>query len=227
MRTPQPRFYFAFRSPYAWMTARLLEARFPAAHEQLEYVPFWEPDARTLELLRARDGDVIYTAMSKAKHLYILQDVKRLAAKLGYAMRWPVDINPWWDLPHLAYLRARRLGKGPAFFWATYRARWERGEEIYKQETVERIALEVGLRPPAVLAAPEDPEIRAEGAEALLHAHQDGVFGVPFFSMGFEKFWGLDRFEDFAARFAPLYGVPAPVLSAVGAYDMDCAGGCG
>jgi 2-hydroxychromene-2-carboxylate isomerase len=227
MTPRRPRFYFAFRSPYAWMTARMLEERFPAAHEGIDYVPFWEPDERTLALLRARDGEVIYTPMSRAKHLYILQDVKRLAAKSGYAMRWPVDVNPWWELPHLAYLRARRVGAGRSFFWAVYRARWERGEDVCRRETIERIAREVGLDPDALVGATEEADVRAEGVEALLRADRDGVFGVPFFCLGHEKFWGLDRFEDFAARFAPLYGIPRPALAAIGGYDTDCAGGCG
>jgi len=201
MKRKRPRFYFAFRSPYAWMTARLLEDRFPTAHDELEYIPFWEPDATTLEQLHGLGGEMIYTAMSRAKHLYILQDVKRLAHKFGFAMTWPVDIEPWWDLPHLAYLKARRLGKGREFFWATYRARWERGEPIYKEETIRGIAGEVGLDAAEVIAATDDPDIRAEGAQALLHAHEDGVFGVPFLNLGYERFWGVDRFEDFAARY--------------------------
>jgi 2-hydroxychromene-2-carboxylate isomerase len=234
MKTRQPRFYFAFRSPYAWMTARLLEARFPSAHEQLDYIPFWEPDAITLDLLRAQGGDIIYTAMSRAKHFYILQDVKRLTAKFGLAMTWPVDVEPWWDLPHLAYLKARRLGKGRAFFWATYAARWERGAAIYLKDTIHDIAIEIGLDPGELLTATDDAEIRAEGAQALLRAHEDGVFGVPFFAVGYEKFWGVDRFEEFAAKFSsrvasagPAPDPPAVVLATVGAYDTDCAGGCG
>ena len=202
MKDRRPRFYFAFRSPYTWMTARRLEERFPAAHEQFEYIPYFDPDAITLDLLHAQGGDIIYTPMSRAKHLYILQDVKRLATKLGYAMAWPVDIKPWWDLPHLAYLKARRLGRGPEFFRAAYRARFERGDAIYQEDTIRDLAREVDLDPVALLASTADPEIRHEGAQSLLRAHEDGVFGVPFFSMGFEKFWGLDRFDDFAARFS-------------------------
>lgn len=210
----RPRFYFAFRSPYAWMTARLLEGRFPDAPDELDYIPFWEPDARTLELLRERGGEMIYTAMSRAKHLYILQDVKRLAAKHGFALTWPVDVSPWWDLPHLAWLKARRLGRGREFFWATYRARWERGAVIYERDVVRELAREVGLDPEQIASAPEDPEIRNEGAQALLHAHEDGVFGVPFFNLGFDKFWGLDRFEDFAARWKPAAAATAESVGA-------------
>jgi 2-hydroxychromene-2-carboxylate isomerase len=231
MKTRRPRFYFAFRSPYTWMAARRLEERFPNAHDELEYIPYWDPDAITLDLLHARGGDMVYTQMSRPKHLYILQDVKRLAVKYGYPLAWPVDVNAWWDLPHLAYMQARRLGRGPEFFRATYRTRFEHGTPIYLEATIRAIAIEVGLDPKILLAAPDDPDIRREGVEGLLHAHEDGVFGVPFFCMGFEKYWGLDRFDDFAARFverrAARERIPHAVAASVGAYDTDTAGGCG
>lgn len=233
MKTRVPRFYFSFRSPYAWMASRLLESRFPAAHQELEFTPFWDPDATTLELLHARGGDMLYAPMSKAKHLYILHDVRRLVRKLGYSMTWPVDIDPRWDLPHLSYLKARRLGEGPAFFRAVLGARWERGAVIYREDTIRDIAQEIGLDAETLLAAPTEADITAEGVDGLLRAYEDGVFGVPFFIVGREKFWGVDRFEDFAAAFsvqAPRSEgreLAAAVLANIGGYDTDCAGGCG
>jgi 2-hydroxychromene-2-carboxylate isomerase len=39
--------------------------------------------------------------------------------------------------------------------------------------------------------------IRQEGLEALRRAWRDGIFGVPFFVLGHEKFWGQDRVDEF------------------------------
>jgi 2-hydroxychromene-2-carboxylate isomerase len=200
MKRRVPRFFFSFRSPYSWLAARLLEERWPSIAEQLEYIPFWEPDAHSLELLSARGGEFFYTPMSQQKHLYILQDIKRLVNKFGYQNAWPIDHHPWWELPHLAYLAARHMGKGHEFFWAVYRARWERAENICSPDVIERLGQHIGVDPEALLSAPENPAIRAEGVDALYRIYQDSVFGVPFFSYGFEKFWGLDRLEDFVAR---------------------------
>src|SRR5262245_62169356 len=100
MGTKRPRFYFSFRSPYSWMAARLLEERLDPRPYGIEYIPFWEPDEHTLSLLRSRGSDFLYTPMSRQKHLYILQDIKRIATGLGYSMAWPRDRgNLWWDLP--------------------------------------------------------------------------------------------------------------------------------
>lgn len=222
------RFYFAFRSPYAWIGARLLEEYCNPVESGIEYRPFWEPDRQTLALLEARGGEFIYTPMSRQKHLYILQDIKRLTTRLGYAMQWPVDPeHAWWDLPHLAYLVAQRHGKGHQFFWAVYRARWEEGRDICAVATIRDLATVVGLDPDLLAVAPDDPAIRQEGAEALYQCYRDGVFGIPFFIDGRDKFWGVDRFVDFITRLEQqdgrirtnipdllrrLYGPPAPKL---------------
>src|SRR5262249_45675056 len=142
---------------------------------------------------------ILYAPMSRQKHLYILQDINRIATALGYRHAWPIDVDPWWELPHLGYLVARRLGKGAEFFHATYRARWEEGANICSPQTIDALATEVGLPPHAVLDAPQNPEMREEGAAALSRASQDGVFGVPFFVTGRHKFWGVDRLLPFLA----------------------------
>ncbi|MNY47161.1 hypothetical protein D3C86_1824050 [compost metagenome] len=57
------------------------------------------------------------------------------------------------------------------------------------------------------------------------------MFGVPFFTVGREKFWGVDRLRDFMAAAT---GMPAIDLSDPLSSDdspppaiLDHAGGCG
>jgi 2-hydroxychromene-2-carboxylate isomerase len=234
MKTKRPRFYFSFRSPFAWIAARYMKERMsPEALAQVEWIPYWEPDDRTLPALRAAGGDFLYAQMGREKHLYILQDIKRLTKSLGYEHVWPIDKSPWWELPNLAYLVAARLGKGPLLREAMYRARWEKGENIHTIETVRAVAAEVGLDPDVVAGAPEDEAARKEAVDALLRAYNDGVFGVPFFVKGFEKFWGVDRLLPFIAavegrpfRFF-WEGIPRELIDQLGVYDTDAAGGCG
>ena len=87
------RVYFSFRSPYSWMAVERLTRAIPRIHDRAEFSPYWEPDERTLDALQKRGADIRYAAMSKAKHLYILQDTKRLATRLGMRIAWPVDIK--------------------------------------------------------------------------------------------------------------------------------------
>ena len=195
-----PRVFFSFRSPFSWMAMERLQRAIPDVHQRLEFIPYWEPDARTREALQQRDAEIRYAPMSKAKHLYILQDTKRLAAELGLRIVWPVDVNPWWEISHLGWLQARRMGAGSAFYKAVTEARWLRGENISAPDVIRRLAESAGLDGNAIVQAAEDPEIRAEGVEALVEAYQDDIFGVPYFRIGGHRCWGFDRVDRFIAE---------------------------
>src|SRR5262249_51612028 len=128
----RPRYYFSFRSPYSWIATRILAERLsPNERERIEFIPYWEPAPKTLQALREQGGDFLYRPMSREKHLYILQDVKRLTRSLHLTHVWPIDRNPLWELPVLAYLIAEQCGQAECFRTAVYRARWEEGVDIH------------------------------------------------------------------------------------------------
>ncbi|MEQ4299796.1 DsbA family protein [Plantactinospora sp. B6F1] len=244
-----PRFYFSLRSPYSWLAYRDLHQRHPELPSELEWVPFWEPDEHSSRLLAEAGGEFVYTPMSRAKHLYVLADVRRLTAQRGLTLRWPVDREPIWEIPHLGYLVAARHGAGAAYLERAYRARWDEGRDICDRATVAGIAAELGLDPAGVSGAADDPEVRRQGVAALLDIYRDGVFGVPFFVHGHDRYWGVDRLDAFAASVTakrvaatkPSSGAPVgparvpgngtapePVLAgAPGRTDEGHAGGCG
>jgi 2-hydroxychromene-2-carboxylate isomerase len=229
--------HFSFRSPFTWMAVTVLLRRVPDAMARLELLPYWDPDAQTRAALDARGALFHYAQMSKAKHLYILHDTKRQAQRLGLRMVWPVDDDPWWELPHLAWLAARRLGRGPELYHEVMAARWERGEDICAPEVIGRLAARVGIDARVLAGAPAVPEIRAEGVDCLVAAYEDDIFGVPYFRLGRHRYWGLDRVEDFIAELIstvdgrPPPAAVSPVPDALGerlsALDIDTAGGCG
>jgi 2-hydroxychromene-2-carboxylate isomerase len=236
------RFYFSFRSPYSWLAYRDLMARHPDVAQAAEWRPFWEPDEESRRLLAEAEGAFPYVDMSRAKALYILQDVRRLARSRGLANAWPVDRKPRWEVSHLAYLVARAQGAGPQFVEAVYRARWELGLDISEPATITAIGADLGLDPAALATAPDDPAVRRQGLRALLDIDADGVFGVPFFIHRRDKFWGLDRLPDFVAAVRGDAPAPAsdrcdapapangrdPELEPVAAGgDQGHAGGCG
>jgi len=232
---PKPKrlkWYFSLRSPYSWFAYRDLLAHNPDVLDAVEWFPVWEPDGWTSRLLADEGIDALpYTDMSKAKGLYILQDTRRLARSRGLAMTWPVDRNPVWEVSHLGYLVATDAGKGKEFLAATYRARWENGFDISDPTVIADVAREIGLDPVRVSTAHEDPVMRARGVEALRLVYKDGIFGVPMFMHGQDKFWGTDRLLDFVASFRGTgvvqpTPIEAPVLLTVGA-DTGHAGGCG
>lgn len=237
MSPDRPRLYFSFQSPFSWMALRQLELRIPGFAEEFEYIPFWDPDARTRAGMAERGATFHYTPMSKAKHLYILHDTKRLAARFGHRLVWPVDVAPWWEPSALGWLRARELGCETEFYTAVTQARWDRGENI-SDPAVLRAALDAaGLDGSGLMAAVDDDRIRDLGVAALVSAHHDEVFGIPLFLLAGRRFWGVDRIDDVVAAVqdwrdgiappAPQTAVPVTVLATVGAFDTDEPGGCG
>lgn len=224
----RPRYYFSFRSPYSWLAHRELAERFPELAAELHWLPFWEPDVGMTAALTAAGGRVAYTPMSRAKHLYILQDVARLCRERGLPIRWPVDSRPRWELPHLAYLVAAEQGRGPQFVAEVYAARWLRGEDICHPDTVRASARAAGVDPAEAVGAVDHPRWRAAGVRVLLRIDRDGVFGVPFFVRGFDRFWGLDRLDRFAAALRAPAGPGGPAEpEPVAADGLDHPGGCG
>ncbi|WP_413099369.1 2-hydroxychromene-2-carboxylate isomerase [Streptomyces sp. Inha503] len=240
-RDRTPRFYFSLRSPYSWLAYRQLRDEHPEVADAITWRPFWEPDARSLLMLEKAGGGFPYVAMSRAKHLYILQDVRRLCSERGLEPVWPVDRDPVWEVPHLAHLAAVDAGKGPEFVERVYRARWEEGRDICAPATIAEVAAELGLPEDRLAGAADDDELRERGVEALLRIDADGVFGVPFFIHGFHKFWGVDRLAAFIASVtgaapgrpdaeSPDTGLSdtAPSAAAPGrGGDQGHAGGCG
>ncbi|MCX4763936.1 DsbA family protein [Streptomyces sp. NBC_01275] len=248
----RPRVYFSFRSPYSWIAIDQLERRFPRAGEYLDYCPYWEPEGGILQDIRAQDAEVLYTPMSKAKHLYLLADIKRTAARFGSPLVWPIDTDQAWELPHLAWLKARRQGQERVLYRALVEARWHRGEPICDPSVLARAADEAGLDGADLVAAEHDPLIRAEAVEVMVAAYYDDIFGIPYFRIGRERLWGLDRLDEFVAALEAAHpdreGAPAPqpqpqpqprpesrlipvppadAAEHIGLYDRDTAGGCG
>lgn len=230
-----PRFYFNLRSPYSWLAVRELTERYPDVAEQVRWQPFWEPDVHHANVLNDHGGAFIYTPMSKEKHLYILQDVRRLATARGLPVSWPIDREPRWEIAHLPYFLAEEAGVGRDYVLAVSQARWEQGLDICDPRTIAEIGARLGLDPIALRGAVEDLAVHDRSREALLALHRDGVFGVPFFIVGREKYWGLDRLPAFVAAFrqqgipaAPQRAEPAsPAAVAAALFDDGHAGGCG
>lgn len=198
MRKP-PRLYFSFRSPRSWLALRQLEERWPEAPRIVSYIPHWVPGTALRGALDERNSGFLETPISRAKHEYLLADTSRLVHRFGYRMVWPMDMEVDWEVPHLAWLYARRCDRAWEFYQAAVRARWERGENISDSAVVARIAREAQIDPDAAIAAVNDPTIRAEAVDALARAYDEDIFAVPYFIAGRHRCWGLERLDEFLA----------------------------
>jgi 2-hydroxychromene-2-carboxylate isomerase len=208
--------------------------------DAIDWLPFWEPDEETARLLADEGVTLPIVAMSRAKNFYILQDTRRLATERGLDVSWPIDRDPCWEVAHLAWIAADDEGRGKEFVAAAYQARWQDGKNISEPEVIAGIAEELGLDAQRLSTATQDPDLRKRGAALLAESAHDGLFGVPFFIHGRDKFWGVDRVAPFvravlgteaaqparqSAADAPDPATHADLLAAGG--DQGHAGGCG
>ncbi|MEV6808876.1 DsbA family protein [Streptomyces sp. NPDC051132] len=229
-----PRFYFNLRSPYSWLAYRDMTEKHKDLVDELEWLPFFEPDDISARMLTERGGRFPYSEMSREKNRYILQDIGRITKARGITVNWPVDITPVWEVPHLGYLVAADAGRGHDYIAAVYRARFGQGRDICDPATIAGIGRDLGLDPERISHAKDDAGLRERGADILMEVCKDGVFGVPFFVRGFSRFWGNDRLDAFVEHLrskAPsATAVPAATAGAVGigrSADDGHAGGCG
>lgn len=228
-----PTFFFSLRSPYSWLAWHDLKTRYPKLLKRLRLVPFWEPDKDNENRLGERGEAFLYSTMSREKHLYILSDIRRLTLQRGLAVRWPVDTDPHWEVPHLAYLAADALGRGPEFIDVASRMRWQEGRDICDPKTMAALASSLNLPAELLAQAHTNPDLRERGLVALRECVESRVFGVPFFISGHERQWGLDRLPDFIGAVAnatqpatPIVVGPA-LLGRPANAIFDHAGGCG
>lgn len=188
------RFYFGFRSPYAWLATHMLASLPEDVRENIEPVPYWSCGSDVAKKLSDKGGDILYQPMSRARHFYILQDLRRLTSKFELPVRWPVDPQePNWDRPHMAYLVAEQLGRGNEWLNAVFKARWQEGRDVCSEAVIAEIAEALDLPVKQILSAMDNHDVQEQAAHILKQAYSDSVFGIPLFIIGSERFWGIDR----------------------------------
>ena len=178
------RFYFSFRSPYAWLAAERLGSELGDLGVSIERVPIFP----TPELF-PNDPSAL-----PAKTAYLVQDIPRLARERGLTLRFPPAGETDWPLSHAAFLGAQRLGAGHPFMLEVFRKRFSEGLDLGEDEVIADAARQADLDPEAILSAAHSGELRAEASDGWrLGAERDQIFGVPSFVYAGKLYWGQDR----------------------------------
>jgi 2-hydroxychromene-2-carboxylate isomerase len=128
------------------------------------------------------------------KLAYEAIETRRFVAKHGLdAYR----SNPHFPVNTLLIMRgliaARRMGVEDAYLAAVEAAMWEDGLKMDDPEVVLGALNAAGLGGAALIAATQDPEVKAELIANTEAAVARGVFGIPTFFVGPEMFFGKDR----------------------------------
>lgn len=130
----------------------------------------------------------------RGKLAYEGLETRRYVEKHGLTAYRP---NPHFPVNTLLIMRgliaARRMGVGERYLETVLSAMWEQGLKMDDPEVVVRALDAAGLDGQGLVAATQDPEVKAELAANTTAAVERGVFGIPTFFVGGEMFFGKDR----------------------------------
>jgi 2-hydroxychromene-2-carboxylate isomerase len=139
----------------------------------------------------------------KGKLAYEQRETERFVKAHGLTA---YRFNPHFPVNTLLIMRglvaARHAGVGDAYVEAVLRAMWEDGRKMDDPEVVAEVLAAAGLDAPALLAATQDPEVKAELMANTEAAAARGAFGIPTFFIGDEMFFGKERLAQVEAELA-------------------------
>jgi 2-hydroxychromene-2-carboxylate isomerase len=182
----QIRFYFSFRSPYAWLAAERLQAELGDLPVTIELIPIYP----TKELF---PNDPV-SLPNKVR--YIVQDVVRLTRQAGLKLRFPSVADPDWALPHAAFLGAQAEGAARPFMLEMFRSRWSLGLDLGADNVICEAAERAGLDAGKIVTAAHSEQLQSQVADNFRRGiEEDRIFGVPSFVYGKHLFWGQDRMQ--------------------------------
>jgi len=177
-------------SPWVYLAGDRLEAIAARQGASIRYVPLDAP------ALFPRTGGQVLAERHESRKAYRLQELARWSKRLGMKLDlqpffFPVNPAP----ASYAIISAQAAGGGDlgALVRAFPRAVWAEGRNIADDEVVKAILAENGFDPAVAdrgMFTAADTYVRN-----LEEAVSRGVFGVPFYIVGEEKFWGQDRLE--------------------------------
>lgn len=184
-------FYFEFASPYGYLASLRIDAIAAAYDREVD----WRPIMLGAAMKLTGSGP---NMMMPLKGPYLLHDAPRFARYLGV----PLQVPPVMPVNSLAASRAfwwldgqdPDMAKG--FAQAAYHAHWGEGRDISTPEQVAAIGEALGVPAADLIAATQDPAIKAKLKAETDRSLERGVFGSPFVFVDGEPFWGADRLDQ-------------------------------
>ncbi len=183
-------FYFEFNSPFAYIAAHTIE---DVAAKHGASVS-WRPVSLG-HVWKAIEAINVGPAGHPVKLKYQAQDSARFAKLSGLPLTrpsvHPVDAK----LARLAFYRlsAKDPELGKTFVKAVFDQFWGRGEDITGVEHLAGVMKEIGESEGELTAALDDAAAKQQMIDYTQAAIDSGAFGMPWFKVGDQVFWGADR----------------------------------
>ena len=187
-------FIFDFGSPNAYLAWKVLPAIAARAGADINLIPCL---LGGIFKLTGNQSPMTAFGEVKGKLAYTARETARFVAKHGLA---DYRSNPHFPVNTLLIMRgliaARRMGVSEPYLAAVLKAMWEDGRKMDDPATVAEVLTAANLDAPAILAATQEPAVKAELVTNTEAAVARGTFGIPTFYVGDEMFFGKDRLRE-------------------------------
>ena len=184
-------YFFATISPFVYLGGPRVQLVAERNGAEVGFLPIDAP------ALFPRTGGQVLAERHESRRAYRMQELRRQAAKLGIPLNlrpahFPVNPAP----SSYAVISAARAGGGDihGLVQGFSRAVWAEDRDISDDAVIRDIMGKNGFDP---ALADRGMLTAADTYVANLdEAVSRGVFGVPFFIVGDERFWGQDKIDD-------------------------------
>jgi len=188
------KFLFDFGSPNAYLSHKVIPQIEARSSAKFEYVPIL---LGGLFKLTNNRSPAEANAQIPSKRAYDQLELQRFVRRHGLARYRP---NPHFPVNTLQIMRgavaAEKLGCFEAYVEAVFASMWERERKMDEPDVIAAELAAAGLDAAALMAAAQDPDVKARLLENTRQAHARGAFGSPTFFVGDEIFFGKDRLRD-------------------------------
>jgi len=192
-------FLFDFGGPNSYLAHKMLPDLCARTGAEIIYTPIL---LGGLFKLTNNQAPLMRYADTPAKRDYEMLEFQRFIKAHSILFK----MNPHFPINSMLVMRtavaAQRAGCLPALIEAVMTAMWVDGANMADADIVRAVLDKAGLDGAALLAACDDPEVKAELAANTEKAAARGAFGVPTFFVGKEMFWGKERLGQVAEALA-------------------------
>ncbi|MEM8791648.1 MAG: 2-hydroxychromene-2-carboxylate isomerase [Pseudomonadota bacterium] len=191
-------YFFSVLSPWTYFAGNRLEVMAERHGASIAYKPI-----DTFRVFR-ETGGVPLPERPLPRREYRAQELRRTSAKTGMPYHfepthWPTD-----PLPGALSIIAAAEGGGPAgvLAQALLAAVWTEQKDVADPTVIAEKCAALGLDHGALVA--DEAALKTTYEANTDEAIRRGVFGVPFYIVGDERFWGQDKLDDLEAHLARL-----------------------
>jgi 2-hydroxychromene-2-carboxylate isomerase len=180
----QIEFFYDYLSPFSYLADTQLPAIARRAGAEIVYRP-----VLLGAIMKATGNSGPLPIQGKAG--YNVADFQRWARRYGV----PAQFSPHFPFNTIRVLRAAIAAQSRdrfmVFHSAAFRAIWEHGQDVSKEEALRGLLEEAGIDPALIEGDEIKNRLRANVEEVVSR----GGFGAPTFFVNGEMFWGNDRLD--------------------------------